>query len=144
MAPLALMMVGLVCAVATRGWGPGGWRWWRLFANSASVLGGADGGGAVGVILCRGCGGDGKGVLGDVPWHVVGGVGGGVDSAVLASLVLPTVRVSQVILGGWRVSWWSDGVGVVGVGAGRGLHLGCRRLRACESWRGARRALVVG
>ena len=64
--------------------------------------------------------------------------------AVLASLVLPTVRVSQVILGGWRVSWWSDGVGVVGVGAGRGLRLGGRRLRACHSWRGGRRALVVG
>ena len=63
---------------------------------------------------------------------------------VLASLVLPTVGVSQVILGGWRVSWWSDGVGVVGVGAGRGLRLGGRRFRACHSWRGARRALVVG
>ena len=29
-----------------------------------------------------------------------------------------------MILGGWRVSWWSDGVGVVVVGAGRGLRLG--------------------
>ena len=58
--------------------------------------------------------------------------------------VLPTVRVSQLILGGWRVSWWSDGVGVVGVGAGRGLRLGGRRFWACHSWRGARRALVVG
>ena len=63
---------------------------------------------------------------------------------VLASLVLPTVRVSQVILGGWRISWWSDGVGVVGVGAGRGLRFGGRRFRACDSWRGAWRALVVG
>ena len=62
----------------------------------------------------------------------------------LALLVLPTVSVSQVILGGWRVSWWSDGVGVVGVGAGRGLRLGCQRSRACRSWRGARRALMVG
>ena len=43
-----------------------------------------------------------------------------------------------MILGGWRVSWWSDGVGVVGVGAGRGLRLGGRRFRACHSW------LVVG
>ena len=43
-----------------------------------------------------------------------------------------------MILGGWRVSWWSDGVGVVGVGAGRGLRLGGRRFRACQSW------LVVG
>ena len=63
---------------------------------------------------------------------------------VLASLVLPTVRVSPVIRGGWRVSWWSDGVGVVGVGAWRGLRLGGRRFRARHSWRGARRALVVG
>ena len=63
---------------------------------------------------------------------------------VLASLVLPTVRVSQVILGGWRVSGWSDGVAVVGAGAGRGLRLGGRRFRACHSWRGARRAVVVG
>ena len=43
-----------------------------------------------------------------------------------------------MILGGWRVSWWSDGVAVVGVGAGRGLRLGGRRFRACHSW------LVVG
>ena len=38
--PLALMMVGLVCAVATPGGGPFGWRWWRLFASLAGVLGG--------------------------------------------------------------------------------------------------------
>ena len=43
-----------------------------------------------------------------------------------------------MILGGWRVPWWSDGVGVVGVGAGRGLRLGGWRFRACHSW------LVVG
>ena len=43
-----------------------------------------------------------------------------------------------MIVGGWRVSWWSDAVGVVGVGAGRGLRLGGRRFRACHSW------LVVG
>ena len=43
-----------------------------------------------------------------------------------------------MILGGWRVSWWSVGVGVVGVGAGRGLRLGGRRFQACHSW------LVVG
>ena len=43
-----------------------------------------------------------------------------------------------MILGGWRVSWWSVGVGVVGVGAGRGLRLGGRRFRACYPW------LVVG
>ena len=63
---------------------------------------------------------------------------------VLASLVLPTVRVSQVILGCWCVSWWSDGVGVAGDGAGCGLRLGGRPFGACHSWRGARRALVVG
>ena len=39
-----------------------------------------------------------------------------------------------MILGGWRVSWWSVGVGVVGVGDGRGLRLGGRRFRACHSW----------
>ena len=43
-----------------------------------------------------------------------------------------------MILGGWPVSWWSVGVGVAGVGAGRGLRLGGRRFRACYSW------LVVG
>ena len=43
-----------------------------------------------------------------------------------------------MILCGWRVSWWSDGVGVVGIAAGRGLRLGGRRFRACHSW------LVVG
>ena len=43
-----------------------------------------------------------------------------------------------VILRDWRVSWWSVGVGVVGVGAGRGLRLGGRQVRACHSW------LVVG
>ena len=43
-----------------------------------------------------------------------------------------------MILGGWRVSWWSDGVGVVGVGAGRSLRLGGWRFRACHLW------LVVG
>ena len=43
-----------------------------------------------------------------------------------------------MMLGGWRVSWWSDGAGVVGVGAGRGLRLGRRRFQACHSW------LVVG
>ena len=43
-----------------------------------------------------------------------------------------------MILGGWRVLWWSDGVGVVGVGAGRGLHLGGRRFWVCHLW------LVVG
>ena len=43
-----------------------------------------------------------------------------------------------MILGGWCVSWWSVRVGVVGVGAGRGLRLGGRRFRACHSW------LVVG
>ena len=39
-----------------------------------------------------------------------------------------------MLLGGWRVSWWSVGVGVVGVVAGRGLRLGDRRFRACHSW----------
>ena len=43
-----------------------------------------------------------------------------------------------MILGGWRVSWWLVGVGVVGVGDGRGLCLGGRRFRACHS------GLVVG
>ena len=56
-----------VCAVAvsTLGWGPGWWRWWRLFASHAGVFGDAVGGGALGVTLCRGRGGGGRGVLGD-------------------------------------------------------------------------------
>ena len=65
--PLALVLVGLVCAVAvaTPGWGPG-WRgWWRLFASPAGVFGDADGGGALGVTLCRGRGGRGRRVVGD-------------------------------------------------------------------------------
>ena len=57
----------MVCgvAVSTLGWGPGGWRWWRLFASRAGVLGVAVGGGALGVTLCRGRGGGGRGVVGD-------------------------------------------------------------------------------
>ena len=43
-----------------------------------------------------------------------------------------------MIVGGWRVSWWSDGVDVSGVGAGRGLRFGCRLFRACDS------SLVIG
>ena len=39
-----------------------------------------------------------------------------------------------MIPGGWGVSWWSVGVGVVGVVAGRGLRLSGRRFRACHSW----------
>ena len=101
MVPLALMMVGLMCPVATPGSGPGRWRWWRLFASSAGVLGDADGGGAVSVILCRGRGGDGKGVVGDVPWHVVGGVGGGVDSAV--GVGVAGVADSEGVTGD---TWW--------------------------------------
>ena len=64
---LGLILVGLVCAaaVATPGWGPGGWRWWRLFASPAGVFGDANGGDAVGVTLCWGCGGVGRGVVGD-------------------------------------------------------------------------------
>ena len=56
-----------VCAVAvsTLGWGPGGWRWWRLFASCPGVFGDAVGGGALGVTLCRGRGGGGRGVVGD-------------------------------------------------------------------------------
>ena len=52
-----------------------------LFAGPAGVRGDADGGGAVGVILCWGHGGDGRGVVGEVSPHVVRGGGGGVDSA---------------------------------------------------------------
>ena len=46
----------MVCgvAVSTLGWGPGGWRWWRLFASRAGVLGVAVDWGALGVTLCRG------------------------------------------------------------------------------------------
>ena len=80
-ATLALMLVGLVCAVATPGWGPGGWRWWRLFPSRAGVFGDANSGDVVGVTLSWGGGGDGRGVAGDVPWHVLGGVDSGVDSA---------------------------------------------------------------
>ena len=73
------------------GWGVVGWvllgvgarhswlrAWWHLFATCAGVFGDADGGGAVGVTRCRGHDGGGRHVVGDV----VGGVGGGVDSAV--------------------------------------------------------------
>ena len=58
----------LVCAVATPGWGPGGWRYWRLFAGPAGVRGDADGEGAVGDILCWGRGGDRGDFVGDVSW----------------------------------------------------------------------------
>ena len=99
--PLALMMVGLVCAVATPGWGPGVWHCPRLFASFAGVLGDADGGGAVGVILCRGCGGDYKGVVGDVAWYVVDEAGGGVDSAV--GVGVAGVADGEGVTG---VTWW--------------------------------------
>ena len=101
MVPLVLMMVGLVCAVGTPGWGPGMWRWWRLFATSAGVLGDADSGSALSAILCRGCGGDDKGVVGDLPWHVVGGVGGGVDSAVGVGVAAVADRGGVT-----GVTWW--------------------------------------
>ena len=52
-------------ADSTPGWGPDGWRWWRLFASRAGVLGDAVTGGALGVTLCRGRGGGGRGVVGD-------------------------------------------------------------------------------
>ena len=56
-----------VCAVAvsTLGLGPGGWRWWRLFASRAGVFGDAVGWGALGDTLCRGRGGGDRGVVGD-------------------------------------------------------------------------------
>ena len=38
---------------------------WRSFVSRAGVLGDADGGGALGVTWCRGCGGGGRGVVGD-------------------------------------------------------------------------------
>ena len=56
-----------VCAVAvaTIGWGPGGLRWWRLFASRAGVFGDVVPGGALGVTLYQGHGGGGRGVVGD-------------------------------------------------------------------------------
>ena len=79
--------------------------------------------------------GDGGGVVGDVSWLLslrVTSLAGVVWMVlwVLASLVMLTVRVSQVILGGWRFLWWSDGEGIVGVRAGCGLCLGGRRFWA--------------
>ena len=43
--PLALVLAGVVCAVAvvTPGWEPVGWRWWCLSASPAGVFGDADG-----------------------------------------------------------------------------------------------------
>ena len=67
-APGDVNVVGVtVCAVAvsTLGWGPGGWRWWRLSASRAGVFGDAVGRGALGVTLCRGRGGGGRGAVGD-------------------------------------------------------------------------------
>ena len=57
------MVCGVV--VSTLGWGPGGRRWWRLFASCGGVLGVVVDGGAIGVTLCRGRGGGVRGVLGD-------------------------------------------------------------------------------
>ena len=56
------MACGVV--VSTLGWGPGGRRWWRLFASRGGVLGGVVDGGALGVTLCRGRGGGVRGVRG--------------------------------------------------------------------------------
>ena len=41
------------------------------------------------------------------------------------------VADSEGVIGG---IWWSGGVGVVGVGAGRGLRLGRWRFQACHPW----------
>ena len=89
---VGVMLCGV--AVSTLGWGPGGWRWWRLFASRGGVLGFVVDGGALGVTLCRGRGGGDRGVVGD--------------------------GTSVRRWWGWRwcVSWWSGGVGVFGVGAG--------------------------
>ena len=101
----------MVCgvAVSTLGWGPGGWRWWRLFASRGGVLGVVVDGGALGVTLCRGRGGSDRGVVGD--------------------------GTSVRRWWGWRwcVSWWSGGVGVFGVGAGWPACW-CSVVRACRSW----------
>ena len=53
-----------------------------------------------------------------VPRLVVGGVGGGVDIAVGFGGVGVADGDRGCHGGGWRVSWWSVGVGVFGVGAG--------------------------
>ena len=109
----------MVCgvAVSTLGWGPGGWRWWRLFASRAGVLGVAVDGGALGVTLCRGRGGGDRGVVGDGTaarrwwgWRWCGYCRGCWRRWCCRRLGCHG--------GGWRVSWWSGGVGVVGVGAG--------------------------
>ena len=75
----------MVCGVAdsTLGWGPGGWRWWRLFPSRGGVLGVVVDGGALGVTLCRGRG---------------GGVGGGVCRGGLVAWVFLVL-----VLGGLRV-----------------------------------------
>ena len=96
------MACGVV--VSTLGWGPGGWRWWRLFASRGGVLGGVVDGGALGVTLCRGRRGGDGGVLGvgaggDGPMVRVPGTLGG--SALLGLLL--------AIPGGgcWRwCRWW--------------------------------------
>ena len=71
-------------------------------------------------------------VVGDVSWlpsFRVTSLAGMVCMVlwVLASPVVLTMRGSQVILGGCRFLWWSDGEGVVGVAAGWALRLGGRR-----------------
>ena len=55
--PLALVLVGVVCAVAvvTPGWGPGGWRWWCLSASPAGVFGDADGDRTSGLVVVWCC-----------------------------------------------------------------------------------------
>ena len=111
--------------------------------------------------------GDGEGVVGDVSWllslpalstlkvlSVMRRVtsSAGVVSLVLrvlALLVMPTVRVSQVML--WWMSffmWWSDGEGVAGDDAVCGPALGWSSavlgVGSRHFWRRAWRALVVG
>ena len=100
----------MVCgvAVSTLGWGPGGWRWWRLFASRGGVLGVDVDGGALG--LCAGVVVVVIGVLWvTVPRFVVGGVGCGVSRGGLVAWVLLVL-----VLGGLRV--------------------GVRWFRACRSW----------
>ena len=90
------MACGVV--VSTLGWGPGGRRWWRLFASRGGVLGGVVDGGALGVTLCRGRGGGVRGVR-----------GGGVSRGGPVACVL-VFRGSGRAIRGWCLaglwSWW--------------------------------------
>ena len=140
----------MVCgvAVSTLCLAIDGWRWWRLFASRAGVLGVAVSGGALGVTLCRGRGGGGRGVVGDGTsarrwWGVDFAVGVGGVGVADGEGVTVVVGVSRGGLMAWVLLVLVLGAACVWVvgGSGRATRGCC--LAGLWSW-WCRLSLVLG